>query len=61
MAGVRKISSECEAVARNILLGQASVKTARAESWLEENRAALSSYNEWVEANGLPLHEYRRF
>jgi antitoxin CcdA len=37
------------------------VKKARAERWLEENMAALDSYNEWVEANGLPLEKYRLF
>jgi antitoxin CcdA len=38
-----------------------AVKKARAERWLEENRAALDSYNEWIEANGLPLEKYRLF
>ena len=38
-----------------------AVKKARAERWLEENREALDSYNEWVEANGLPLAKYRLF
>jgi antitoxin CcdA len=38
-----------------------AVKKARAERWLEENMAALDSYNEWVEANGLPLEKYRLF
>ena len=39
----------------------AAVKKARGEAWLEENRAALQSSNEWVEANGLPLAKYRMF
>ena len=39
----------------------AAVKTARWAQWLEENRAALQSSNEWVEANGLPLAKYRMF
>jgi antitoxin CcdA len=38
-----------------------AVKLARAERWLEENKAALDSYNAWVEANGLPLEKYRLF
>lgn len=38
-----------------------AVKEARAESWLEENRAALEAANAWVEANGLPLEKYRLF
>jgi antitoxin CcdA len=38
-----------------------AVKEARGKRWLEENMAALDSYNEWVEANGLPLEKYRLF
>jgi antitoxin CcdA len=38
-----------------------AVKKARAERWIEENKAALDSSNEWLEANGLPLEEYRLF
>lgn len=38
-----------------------AVKKARAEKWLEENKAALESSNAWVEANGLPLEKYRLF
>jgi len=40
---------------------EAAVKQARTERWLEENRAALESYNDWVNANGLPLEKYRLF
>lgn len=39
----------------------AAVKKARGERWLEENRAALDSYNDWVEKNGIPLAKYRMF
>lgn len=38
-----------------------AVKEARGKRWLEENREALDSYNEWVEANDLPLEKYRLF
>ena len=38
-----------------------AVKKARAERWLEENKAALDSSNAWIEANGLPLEKYRLF
>jgi antitoxin CcdA len=38
-----------------------AVKLARAERWLEENKAVLDSYNAWVEANGLALEKYRLF
>ena len=57
-----------EAKALGVSISQASnrgleeaVKAARAERWLEENRAALESSNEWMEANGLPLEKYRLF
>ena len=39
----------------------AAVKTARWAQWLEENKPALDSYNDWVEKNGLPLAKYRMF
>ena len=38
-----------------------AVKKARAERWLEENGEALNSYNDWVQANGLPLEKFRLF
>ena len=38
-----------------------AVRKRKAAEWLEENRAALQSSNEWVEKNGLPLARYRRF
>jgi len=37
------------------------VKKSMREAWLEENRAALDSWNKWVEENGLPLADYRQF
>lgn len=33
----------------------------RAAIWLEENREALQSSNDYVERNGLPLAKYRQF
>jgi antitoxin CcdA len=33
----------------------------RAEVWLQENRDALQSSNDYVERNGLPLAKYRQF
>jgi antitoxin CcdA len=57
-----------EAKALGVSISQASnrgleqaVKKARAERWIEENKAALDSSNEWLEANGLPLGKYRLF
>ena len=38
-----------------------AVRQRKAAAWLEENRAALQSSNEWVEKNGLPLARYRQF
>lgn len=38
-----------------------AVRKERERQWLEENREALESSNEWVEKNGLPLAEYRQF
>ncbi len=38
-----------------------AVKEARGKRWLEENRAALDSYNAYVEASGLPLADLRLF
>jgi antitoxin CcdA len=57
---------EARALGVNISLASArgleqAVKEARGKRWLEENRAALDSYNEWVEANGLPLEKHRLF
>ncbi|MEO3432727.1 type II toxin-antitoxin system CcdA family antitoxin [Inquilinus sp. CAU 1745] len=38
-----------------------AVAERRAEAWLEENRDALESSNQYVEKNGLPLAKYRQF
>jgi antitoxin CcdA len=38
-----------------------AVAKRRAERWLEENRRALDSSNEWMETNGLPLADLRLF
>ena len=38
-----------------------AVAKRRSERWLKENGSALSSYNEYIEANGLPLEKYRLF
>ena len=38
-----------------------AVRARKAEQWLEDNRPALTSYNKWVEQNGLPLDRYRQF
>ena len=38
-----------------------AVAKIRAERWVEENRAAFDSYNEYVEEHGLPLEKFRLF
>jgi len=38
-----------------------AVRNAKAAKWLEGNRAALESPNEWVGKNGMPLAKYRQF
>lgn len=38
-----------------------TVKEARSARWLEENREAIESWNEWVKVNGLPLASKRMF
>lgn len=38
-----------------------AVRARKAAAWLEENRAAIQSSNEWVEKHGLPFEKYRQF
>ncbi|KIH76162.1 antitoxin CcdA [Geoalkalibacter ferrihydriticus] len=38
-----------------------AVAARRGELWLEQNRAALESSNDYVERHGLPLARYRGF
>lgn len=38
-----------------------AVAGARAQRWLEDNRAGIEAWNERVERDGLPLAEFRRF
>jgi antitoxin CcdA len=38
-----------------------AVRKRRAERWLEENGAALETYNEFVDTHGLPLDKFRIF
>lgn len=57
---------EAKELGVNISLAAASglegaVAKKRAERWLEENAAALDSYNRYVEKNGLPLEKLRLF
>jgi len=38
-----------------------AIKKELAKQWLQENKAALDSSNEYVEKHGLPLAQYRQF
>lgn len=38
-----------------------AVRKQKSAAWLEENRAAIQSSNDWVEKHGLPLEKYRQF
>ncbi len=39
----------------------AEIARSRGAQWLEENREALISSNDYVDRNGLPLSEFRQF
>lgn len=38
-----------------------AVRSEKERLWLEENRAALESWRDWVNEHGLPLAKYRMF
>ncbi len=40
---------------------KAEIARSQGAQWLEENREALASSNDYVERNGLPLSEFRQF
>ena len=35
-----------------------AIKKAKEEKWIEDNRDAAESYNQWIEKNGLPLQAH---
>ena len=37
------------------------VAVAKSKKWLQESRAAMESWNDYVEQHGLPLSEFRQF
>ena len=49
------VSSACE---RGLA---AQIADVRAQRWLDENREAIASSNDFVEKNGLPLAGHRQF
>ncbi|MEO5641621.1 MAG: type II toxin-antitoxin system CcdA family antitoxin [Sphingomicrobium sp.] len=38
-----------------------AVKAQRDAEWVAENREALESNNAWIEKNGIPLAQFRKF
>ena len=59
LAEARKLSLN---VSQACELGlKAEIARARRAQWLEENRAAIASSNEYVERHGIPLAEFRQF
>ena len=39
----------------------AQVRSLRARRWKEENAEAIADYNKWIEENGVPLSQFRKF
>lgn len=39
----------------------AEVERTKAQRWLEENRAAMDAWNDYVEQHGVPLAGFRQF
>ena len=39
----------------------AAVKAERARRWKVDNAEAVAAYNKWIEENGIPLSQYRKF
>lgn len=55
-----------ETVSRRLKDGKSKSRTldeveGEVETWKAENSGALTSSNEWVDANGLPLDQHRQF
>lgn len=39
----------------------AAIRAERAKAWKQENAGAIADYNAFVELNGVPLAEFRKF
>lgn len=58
----RELLKDAKALGVNISqAAEEGVRDAARKAWLEENRASLEAWGEWVEKNGLPLEKYRMF
>ena len=44
-----------------VRLSEEDARRAVTAAWQEENREVIDGINAWVEKNGIPLAEYRRF
>jgi post-segregation antitoxin (ccd killing protein) len=45
---------------RAMNLAEQEARDQGAQKWLEENRAAIESWNDWVTQHGMPYDEYRQ-
>jgi len=59
IAEAKEFGMDISAIAETALAD--AVRAEKERRWLEENREAIDSLNRWVEENGLPFAEYRRF
>ena len=59
VAEAKELGIDISAIAETALAD--AVRAEKERRWLEENREAIESLNRWVEENGLPFAEYRRF
>jgi antitoxin CcdA len=39
----------------------AAVAQARRDLWIDQNKDAMESWNDWIDKHGLPLAEHRQF
>ena len=46
---------------KNVAEGKLNTAEAKAAAWQREHADALASSNAWVDAQGLPLDQYRQF
>ena len=59
LAEAREYGLNISAAAQSGL--EAAVKAERGRRWKEENAEAFDEMNRWIEKNGIPLSEYRKF
>jgi antitoxin CcdA len=52
--------AEKEKMMRAMSLAEREARDREAEKWLDKNRAALKSWNDWIVKHGMPYDEYRQ-